>query len=178
MIIKEIPRLWYALFTKSNFENVVNEQLEKKSIEVFYPKISVKSKRKDRKKIYQKSLFPGYLFVKTDLQAPEYLNILQTKGVVRLVGTRNVFVPVPDENIESLKIIISGTHMVTTGTLLKKGDRVLIINGPFSGVIGFFERYASNSSRVVVMIEALGQFVSVDVSEDDVEILKTPKASQ
>lgn len=43
-------RAWYALHTKSRFENVVNERLMGKSIEVFLPKIQVPSKRRDRKK--------------------------------------------------------------------------------------------------------------------------------
>jgi len=64
---KRLNRLWYVLHTKSRFENVVNDGLGKKSIEVFLPKITVKSKRRDRKAMIRVPLFPGYLFVKTDL---------------------------------------------------------------------------------------------------------------
>ena len=39
---KLIPA-WYALHTKSRFENVVNEGLSKKALDVFLPKITVKS---------------------------------------------------------------------------------------------------------------------------------------
>ena len=37
---------WYALHTKSRFENVVNEGLAKKTLDVFLPKITVKSRRR------------------------------------------------------------------------------------------------------------------------------------
>ena len=66
--------------------------------------------------------------------------------------------------------MVSGDSPVSTGNRLKKGDHVLVISGPFAGVKGTFVRYKGND-RVVVNIEALGQYAGVDVDEKDVEIL-------
>jgi transcription antitermination factor NusG len=57
---------------------------------------------------------------------------------------------------------------VETGYHFKKGDRVMVVAGPFSGVIGVFDRYGGQG-RIVVHIEALGQFAAVEVDADDVE---------
>ena len=57
-----------------------------------------------------------------------------------------------------------------TGTRFKKGDNVIVIQGPFAGVTGTFVRYRGRG-RVIVNIEALGQFAGVEVNEDDVELL-------
>ncbi|MFC1816356.1 transcription termination/antitermination protein NusG [Thermodesulfobacteriota bacterium] len=161
---------WYVLHTKSRFENVVNEGLLKKSMEAFLPKIKVKSKRRDRKMMIRIPLFPGYLFVKTDLNPHEHIEIVKTVGAVRLVGTKDGPIPVPAETIESLKIMVAGDHSVTTGSRFQKGDRVMVVYGPFTGVNGIFIRYRG-TNRVVVYIEALGQYAQVEVNEDDVEIL-------
>ncbi|NQT68980.1 MAG: antitermination protein NusG, partial [Desulfobacteraceae bacterium] len=48
MTIEKLTYSWYVLHTKSRFENVLHEALFKKSIEVFLPKIQVRSKRRDR----------------------------------------------------------------------------------------------------------------------------------
>jgi len=45
-----------------------------------------------------------------------------------------------------------------------------VVYGPFAGVIGTFARY-KGKGRVIVNIEALGQFAGVDVSEEDIEKL-------
>jgi transcription elongation factor/antiterminator RfaH len=161
---------WYVLHTKSRFENVVNNALEKKAVEVFLPKIKVKSKRRDRNLLIQVPLFPGYLFVKTNLEPDHHLDILRTGGVVRLIGNANGPIPVTSETIQSLKIMVSSESPVSTGFRLKKGDHVLVVSGPFAGVKGTFVRYKGND-RVVVNIEALGQYAGVDVDEKDVEIL-------
>lgn len=159
---------WYAVHTRSRFENVVNDGLFKKSIDVFLPKILVPSRRRDRKMMIRLPLFPGYIFVKTDMNPYQQLDILKTVGVVRFVGTHQGPVPIPNEDIASLKIMINTDSPVTTGSRLKKGDRVMVVAGPFMGVIGTIVRYRGKS-RVIVNIEALGQFAGVEVLESDVE---------
>ena len=167
---RRLNRLWYVLHTKSRFENVVHGGLGKKSIEVFLPKITVRSKRRDRKAMIRIPLFPGYLFVKTDLAPESHLEIVKTAGAVRLIGSKHEPVSVPEETIDSLKIMVVGDHSVTTGSDLKKGDKVLVVGGPFVGVSGTFVRYGGKG-RVVVNIEALGQYAGVEVSEDEIEII-------
>ncbi len=170
MAIKKLSYSWYVLHTKSRFENVVNESLLKKSMEVFLPKVQVMSKRRDRKAMIRVPLFPGYLFVKTDLNPYSHIEIVKTVGAVRLIGNKDGPIPVPSETIKSLEIMVKGSNEVTTGTRFKKGDRVMVVYGPFSGVTGTFVRYRGKG-RVVVNIEALGQHAGVDVSEEDVELL-------
>ena len=166
----KLSRSWYVLHTKSRFENVVYEGLLRKSMEVFLPKIKIKSKRRDRKLLIQVPLFPGYLFVKTDLHPYEHIEIVKTTGAVRLVGNKGGPVPVPQDAIESLKIMVVCDQPVTTGMRFKKGDRVMVVHGSFAGITGTFVQYRGKG-RVIVNIEALGQYAAVEVSEDDVEIV-------
>lgn len=161
---------WYVVHTKSRFENVVHDGLVKKFVEAFVPKVLVRSRRVDRKTMIRIPLFPGYLFVKSDLTPERHIEIVKTVGVVRLIGNRNGPVSVPDETIESLKIMTAGDGKIFTGTKFQKGDAVLVTRGPFEGVIGTFNR-EGKTGRVVVNIEALGQFACVEVDEDDIDIL-------
>ncbi len=161
---------WYVLHTRSRFENVVHDGLYKKSLEVFLPKIKVPSRRRDRKLMIKVPLFPGYLFVRTDLNPYQHIEIVKTAGAVRLIGNKEGPIPVSESTVESLRIMVATDHPVTTGTRLKKGDRVMVIAGPFAGVTGTFVRYRGKQ-RVVVNIEALDQYAGVDVDENDIERL-------
>ncbi len=163
-------RAWYVLYTKSRFENVVHEGLRKKSIEAFLPKIKIASKRRDRKIILDVPLFPGYLFVKTDLDTTHYLDVVKTAGVVHFVGNKDGPILVAESTVESIRIIVSAGGPILTGTKLKKGDRVMVVRGPLTGVIGVFVRYRGKN-RIVVHVEALGQFAGVDIDAADVETL-------
>ena len=170
MMLNTLSKSWYVLHTRSRFENVVYDGLQKKSLEAFLPKHRVRSKRRDRKKIIQVPLFPGYVFIESTLQADEYLEIVKTVGVVRLIGNKDGPVPVPSETVESLKIMVATDSSIITGKRFKKGDRVMVTDGPFAGVIGIFVRY-KGKDRVIVNFEALGQFAGVDVDKEDIEIL-------
>jgi len=87
-----------------------------------------------------------------------------------LIGNKQGPLPVADGTVESLMIMVSSDHAVTTGYRLEKGDNVMVVRGPFAGVVGNFVRYGGKG-RIVVNIEALGQCAGVEVSEDDIEIL-------
>ena len=161
---------WYVVHTKSRFENVVSDGLARKSLEAFLPKVPVQSRRRDRKLMIRVPLFPGYVFVKSSLHPTEHLDILKTVGAVRLIGTKEGPVPVPQETIDSLKIMVAAEQPLATGTRFRNGDRVVVVGGPFAGVIGTFVRY-KGKSQVVVNIEALGRYAGVSVNETDIEKL-------
>jgi transcription elongation factor/antiterminator RfaH len=167
---RKLERRWYVLHTKSRHEKVVNDLLLKKSVEAYLPLITVRSKRRDRKVMIRIPLFPGYVFVKTDLHPNSHLEVVKTAGAVRLIGSNRGPVPVPDQTIDSLQIMVDSNHPVTTGHRLKTGDKVMVVFGPFAGVVGTFARYGGKG-RVIVNIEALGQYAGVEVSEDDIEVI-------
>ena len=170
MTHRKLQQLWYVLHTKSRHESVVNDVLARKSVEVYLPKITVPSKRRDRKKTIRVPLFPGYVFVKTDLHPHTHLEIVKVAGAVRFIGNKQGPLSIADETVESLKIMVESDYTVTTGNNLKKGDNVIVVRGPLEGVMGTFVRYGGKG-RIVVNVEALGQYAGVEVSEDDIEIL-------
>jgi len=170
MIEKELSPAWYVLHTRSRFENKVNEGLERKSKEVFLPKMLVRSKRKDRKIMLRVPLFPGYIFVRTTLEPVDQIDIVKTVGIVRFIGNRSGPLAVPDQAIESLRVMVSTDLDITTGTRLKRGDRVVVVSGPFTGIEGTFSRHGGQG-RIVVNIDAMGQFAAAEVDEDDIELL-------
>ncbi len=164
------PYSWYVLHTRSRCENNLCYCLEKRELESFLPKIRVPSKRKDRKLMIQKPLFPGYTFVRTNLDRYEHYGIVKSAGFVRIIGNRMGPLTVPEEAVDSLKIIVATGLPIVTGCRFRKKERVMVVSGPFTGVAGYFSSYRSKG-RVIVNIDALNQFASVEIEEDDIESL-------
>ncbi|MDM8538446.1 UpxY family transcription antiterminator [Desulfobacterales bacterium HSG17] len=168
MSIVSLKREWYVLHTKSRFEGIVYDALDKKSKEVFLPRIWVKSRRKDRKVMLHTPLFPGYVFVKTDLDARDHLDILKTTGAVKLIGNNDGPIPAEDQAIASLQIMVSTDEKIKAGSRFLKGDSVMVMAGPFAGVVGIFVQ-ERGEGRIMVNIDILGQNASAVMDEDDVE---------
>ena len=157
------PQKWYALHTRSHFEQKVYEGLHSKSIESFYPRIQVISRRKDRRKMIMIPMLPGYVFVYSDLKAEEHLEILKTVGVVRIVSFRSRPVPASEEEISSLMILDGTDRTVQNQDYMKKGDRVMIMEGPLKGLIGYYLRHKAQSDKVVVTVELLKRSLAVEI---------------
>ena len=163
---------WFALLTRSNFEQTVYTAIVNKKIEAFLPKMKRKSSRKDRNLMIETPLFPGYLFVKSNFEAANQLQILKTVGAVRLLGNQSGPLSIPPAQIESLKILTSTSMDLITGVniRLKKGDPVMIIKGPMAGAKGEFSLHKGRG-RVVIKIDVLGQYAGVEVDGNNVEKL-------
>ena len=163
---------WFALLTRSNFEQTVYTAIVNKKIEAFLPKMKRKSSRKDRNLMIETPLFPGYLFVKSNFEAANQLQILKTVGAVRLLGNQSGPLSIPLAQIEPLKILTSTSVYLITGVniRLKKGDPVMIIKGPMAGAKGEFSRHKGRG-RVVIKIDVLGQYAGVEVDGNNVEKL-------
>ena len=155
---------WYALHTKSRFEQKVHDQLCGKSLETFLPRIQVWSRRKDRRKKILVPMIPGYVFVRSQLEAEEYYRIIQTIGVVRMVALKGKPIPANDDEISSLMILHGTDRTVQNRSYMAKGNQVMIMEGPLKGLIGIYLRHKSKS-KVVVSLELLQRSLEVEIED-------------
>ncbi|MBW2616602.1 MAG: UpxY family transcription antiterminator [Deltaproteobacteria bacterium] len=154
---------WYALHTRSRFEQKVYDGLCGKSIEAFLPRIQVMSRRKDRRKRILVPMLPGYVFTRSGLEPEEHLNILKTVGVVRMVGFKGTPVPANEEEIASLMILNGTDRTVQNRTYMKKGDRIMIMEGPLKGLIGFYLHHKGKTDKVVVSVDLLNRSLEIEI---------------
>ena len=157
------PAQWWALHTKSRFEQKVHTGLCGKSLEAFLPKIQVMSRRKDRRKKIMVPLIPGYVFVRSALAPEEYHRIIQTVGVVRMVAFKGKPVPADEQEIASLMILNGTDRTVQNRSYMRKGDRVMIMEGPLKGLQGFYVRHKGKNDLVVVSVELLQRSLEVEI---------------
>jgi transcriptional antiterminator NusG len=168
-ILTTAPSRWWALHTKSRFEQKVHKGLCGKSLEAFLPKIQVMSRRKDRRKKIMVPLIPGYVFVRSDLAPEEYHRIIQTVGVVRMIFFKGKPVPANEKEIASLMIMDGTDRTVQNRSYMQKGDRVMIMEGPLKGLEGFYVRHKDNKERVVVSVELLQRSLEVEIEDWSLE---------
>ncbi|MGA1863579.1 MAG: transcription termination/antitermination protein NusG [bacterium] len=160
---------WYAVHTSSRHEDMVNMRLAAKEIPVFLPKIEVWSRRKDRKKRIRIPLFRGYLFVHVELEKRIWLEVLKTPGVARIVGNQKEPVPIPDQQIDSIRILLENDVLLTPVPYLQIGQRVKIMNGPLTGVEGILMKTDTRKNKLVVSVDLLMRSLCVELDTIDVE---------
>jgi transcription termination/antitermination protein NusG len=157
---------WFAIWTRSRHEQVVREQLALREIEAFLPTIPKWSRWKDRKKKIDWPLFPGYCFAHFD--PTNTLPVLKCTGVVNIVSFEGKPAPIPDYELDSIRLLVSSDLQYDPCPLLKEGAMVEISGGPLKGVVGRLVRKDAARARLVLSVDLIGQGVSVEVDAADV----------
>ncbi len=165
---------WYAIYTRPRHEKKVYEALVQKNITAFLPLITQTRQWKDRKKKVDLPLFNSYLFVHIDYK--NRFDVLQTKGVVKIVNFNGVPAVVPDWQIESLRKMLEFPERIRLEHYMKPGEVVEIIEGPFKGLRGMVKQI-KNETRLIISIEGIMQSVSVDIERDYLKKIKLPAES-
>lgn len=158
---------WYAAYTRCHHERIVNKLLGDKNITTFLPQVIVPSRRRDRKILIRRPLFPNYLFVNLDELQENWLKVFRTPGVIRICGNGRPM-PIPDEDIESIKIFVNSERNLYPLPFLKVGSKVVVISGALTGAIGVLIKEEHKKRRLVVSLELMGQSVAVSLYDDEV----------
>jgi transcriptional antiterminator NusG len=158
---------WFAIWTRSRHEQVVREQLAQKHIDAFLPTITKWSRWKDRKKKIDWPLFPGYCFAR--FNPDNALAILKCSGVVNIVSFEGKPAPIPDYELDSIRLLVSSDLQFDPCPMIKEGMLVEVVHGPLRGVIGRLMRKDAARARLVLSVDLIGQAVSVEVDAADVK---------
>ncbi len=160
-------REWYAVYTMVRHEKKVNDSLAEKNIETFLPLREVLSKWKDRKKRVRIPLFPGYLFINIPLQ--DRWNVLNTSGVVKILGVNGNPVPVSLEQIEAVRRVLESKVEYDCYTYFTQGREVVVVNGVLEGVRGRILERRGNY-RLIISVDIIKRSISVEVDARDIEL--------
>jgi transcription antitermination factor NusG len=157
---------WYAVYTTPRHEKAVARQFEARHIEAFLPVYrSVRRWRNGCRVNVDLPLFPNYVFAA--LRRPDYLRVLQTPGVLWLVGSGREPSPLASSEIDSLRAELSRREFEPHPYLVE-GDRVRIHSGALAGMVGVLVRKKSKL-RVVLTLDLIMQSVAVEIGADEIE---------
>lgn len=158
---------WYVLFVRSNQEKRVAGSLQERGVEHLLPCYSSIRHWKDRRVRLDRPLFPGYVFVRLPLT--ERLKALTVPNVVSLVGRKDAPAVIAEEEIAWIRSGVAHGQ-VHPHKYLGAGQRVMIIEGPLSGMQGILLR-RSNGTRVVISLSSISRAFGVEVDESSLKPL-------
>jgi transcription termination/antitermination protein NusG len=161
---------WYAIQTRSRHEKVVAYQLQMKSVTHYLPIVTEVRKWSDRSKKVELPLFSCYVFAQIVPTNEARVSVLKTDGVVRFIGQHGEGTVIPDEQIQSIRILLEQDVPCTSYPFLKVGQRVRVRGGALDGVEGIFQSSAGDDT-LIVSIDAIQRSMAVRIKGYDIDIL-------
>ena len=159
-------RKWYAVFTLPQNEKSAVRQLALREVEAFLPTYETVKVWKNRQRVkIVMPLFPTYLFV--NIERRQRVSVLQSPGVIHIVGNKHEDTPIADSEIELLRSGVQG-RTVEPYRELVVGKTVRIRRGSMEGIQGVLVR-KGNGLRFVLNLKLINQSAAIEIAAEDLE---------
>src|SRR5271157_2511474 len=160
--------MWFALQTRARHEKVVVQRLSDKGVATFLPLVRQVHRWSDRRKTVEVPLFSCYVFAKLPPRNDERLRVLLVDGVLSFVGSRGQGIPIPEEQIDSVRKLVEEQLPYCSHPFLKIGQRVRVRGGALDGVEGILLA-RSGERKLVISVDAIQRSLGVCIEGYDVE---------
>ena len=158
---------WYAVQTRPRHEKKVITNLNEKHIESYLPLLNQMHHWSDRRKLVQVPLFPGYVFVRAQLDPRVFVAVLSIWGALAFVGPQREAMPIPESQIEDIRTLLSTKVCLSPYPFLKVGQRVRVRGGALDGVEGIL--VTNGQKRLVISVESIHRSLSMTIEGYDIE---------
>ncbi len=163
-------RSWYLIYTKPRMEKQAEENLNRQGYETYLPMVKTRRRRNSRYINVVEAFFPRYLFIHLSSTNDNWAPIRSTFGVSRLIQFGGIPAIAPAELIRLLKANEDELGFQGGGQKeMKVGDKVEIIDGPFAGYHGIYNKKKS-TERVSILLDIVGKRSEVNISEHDLQL--------
>ncbi|MDY6064765.1 MAG: transcription termination/antitermination protein NusG [Finegoldia sp.] len=166
---------WYVVHTYSGHEGKVKINIEKMVanrgyvddiFEVRVPLEEYISEVGGTKKVKERKIFPGYVFVNMIITDVSWYLVRNTRGVTGFVGPESKPVAVSESEMENFG---ADKKAAKKSFDIEVGDNVNIVSGAFSDQVGLVQEINEAKETCKVMISLFGRDTSVEIAFDDVE---------
>jgi transcriptional antiterminator NusG len=165
---------WYVLHTYTGFENMAKDNLLlvfkkndllEKLVEIVIPMEDVVEEKNGKRKIVQRRMMPGYIFIKMDYNNDMWHLITNTRGVTGFVGPKGYPLPLTEEEVKRMRL----EKPVVVDTDFAIGEMVKIIDGTLEGFIGTIDALDVPRGKCKVTVSMFGRPTPVELELYQIE---------
>lgn len=161
---------WYLIQTKPKKEELVEFNLSRLLIESYCPKIRERKRYNGSFDYVLKPLFPGYIFARFSMEA-HYRIIKFMRGVRGIVSFGGLPVVIGDDLVRAIRAREKDGVIHLHEKRWRKGAVLEIVDGPFRGLTGIFERYLNDHERVEILINCVRYSMRLNIRKEYVRFV-------
>lgn len=176
-----MEKRWYVVHTYSGHENKVkryienavsNSGLDDRVTRVVVPTEEIVEMKNGKKTTQVRKFLPSYVLVEMEMTNDTWHLVTNTPGVTNFVGTGTKPQPLRQSEVEHiLGQIDRGKTVETVEIPFQIGDRVKVVDGPFSDFAGTVNEVNPEKNKVKVMVSIFGRSTPVELDVLQVESL-------
>lgn len=161
---------WFLAQYKPNSHRIAERNLIRQGFKTFLPLHEETTRVRGKFIVQTRPLFPGYLFVSLDMLQSRWRAVNSTYGITRIVSLGKEPTPVPLDLVNQLMLSCDQEGKLLPPKLLKPGDEVTMISGPFASMIATITAVTPDQ-RIWVLMDIMGGQTRVGVSAAQVRAI-------
>ncbi|PAF53601.1 transcription termination/antitermination protein NusG [Helicobacter sp. 13S00482-2] len=170
---------WYAIQTYSGseqavkraIENIVKEsQIGDRLKEIVVPTEDIIDvSKKTKNKVTEQSLYPGYVFIKVDLDTALWHKIQSLPKVARFIGESKKPTPLGEADINHILEKVKNRAAPKPKISFDSGEVVRIVEGPFANFTATVEEYDIEHRKLKLNVSIFGRNTPIEILYSQVE---------
>ena len=169
---------WYAIQTYAGSEQAVKKAIinlvedhgiSEKLDQIIVPTEDVIEVKNGKKKISERSLYPGYAFANLDLDTALWHLIQSLPKVGRFIGEAKKPTPLSEKDISLILEKAQKKGAPKPKIFFENGESVRITEGPFANFTGSVEEYDMVHGKLTLNVSIFGRSTPVEILYSQVE---------
>lgn len=159
--------IWHAIFVMTGNEQNVKDKItytfKGSNLLAVVPKRQIHERKNGVWNEKIKPLFPGYILIKGYISPHDYYQLKAIPGILRVLrDEKEIYRINPDEMRIISRLMING-ELIGISDVFRKGDSVVITDGPLLGLEGLIQSIDYRKGRAKVCLSFLGDKRTVDL---------------
>ena len=169
---------WYAIQTYSGSEQTVKRaiqnlfresNMQSRLQEIVVPTEDIIEMKNSKKRVVERSLYPGYVFIKVDLDTKLWHMIQSLPRVGRFIGESKKPTPLTESDIKNILEKVENRAGPKPKIFFDAGEVVRIVEGPFANFTGIVEEYDMEHEKLKLNVSIFGRNTPVEILYSQVE---------
>ncbi len=152
---------WFVAHTRPRREKKLAEQCQRKGIAATLPCYSSAHKYRGKTVVFQKPLFPGYLFLQLEPAQKDFVRLNDHVANLLDVFDQQTF----QQQLQDILLALEAKVGVRLVPAIGEGMRVRIKAGPLQGIEGWVEQ-RFGMTTVLLRLDFINQAAAVKVDAD------------
>ena len=163
---------WYVVFVETGKEENIQKWLSfhfsKDILHSLVPKRRLTIKNNGKTYKILKKLFPGYVFVCTEMDIDKYKKIRSIPKLIRILNTGTYYTKIDEREMDIILKLVGNDDIVDYSKIFIENSRVCVKDGPLCGMEGIIRKVDKHKNRARIELNFMGELRTIDVG---VEIL-------
>ena len=153
---------WYLLHCKVRQEARAKMHIENQGYSTCLPMVKLKKTIRGKRQVVEEALFPGYLFIRIEMESANFNAIRSTRGVNGFVRFGGIPSSIPESVVEQFRQF-ENTETAPVASI-ETGTKVEVIEGPFAGLEAVYSM-PKGEERCLILLDMMGKQQQLEIEE-------------